>query len=154
VHDDLDGSRRIAGTLEYAVTAGVQAGTTGTLSVFPLAVVSDAETAWRLGSTWSVPRLYRLAHHPAAKWLLLAYDFARARHGTVPGAAQFRLVVYAAPARWLRAVPGKDDFPAQFEAVARAGIWMPFTDGSGLAGLRSDTMRATTTWPSTTPTAS
>lgn len=140
-HDDLEGSRRIAGLQEYTVTAGVQAGSTGTLSVCPLAAVSDAETCLAVGLDMDRPALFRLAYHPGAKWLLLACDFGLAPDTEqFPGAAQFRLVVYAAPAGWgFRAALEKymGIFPAHFEVRSREqGIWMPFTDVSRVQGWR------------------
>jgi hypothetical protein len=99
--DDIRRHRTLRGRGEFARINAVGAGTTGTMSVYPLAAVYDDRTGLALGLDLGWPAVYRLVYHAATRQLFIALDF-----GLVPGAgtaskiARFRFVLYRFDPAW------------------------------------------------------
>ncbi len=137
--DDLHHSRRIEGEGEFVKEVTARAGSTGTLSFYPLAPIWDDRTGLAVGIDLARPAVYRVGYHAGLKTLFLAYDFGLAPDtARFPSAADFRLVVFRFDPRWgFRAAWQKfmEIFPDQFVVRSRdQGIWMPFTDVSRVEG--------------------
>ncbi|HEY5913497.1 MAG TPA: hypothetical protein VJA21_23160 [Verrucomicrobiae bacterium] len=137
--DDIRRSRTIGGSSEYAATSGVDCGATGTMSLYPLASIHDAQSGLALGLDMGCPAVYRLVYHAATRQFFIAYDFGLAPDtAEFPGSAKFSFVIYRVDPRWgFRAALDKFQalFLASFEVRSpRQGIWMPFTDVSTVGG--------------------
>ncbi len=137
--DDLRRRRVIEGAGEYLLANPVGAGTTGTMSAYPLAAVSGPEVGLALGVDYDRPAQYRLFYHAGTRQLCAAFDLGLVPETEqFPNAADFGLVVYRFdPARGFRAAFQKftEIWPQHFEVRAREqGIWMPFTDVSTVQG--------------------
>jgi len=137
--DDIRRGRAVTGTGEFANTVAVQCGATGTMSLYPLGAVHDDRTGLALAIDMGHPAQYRIACVPAAKQVLLAWDFGLSRDtAKFPGAAPFRFVFYQFEARHgFRGALEKLNriFPAYFRARSRdQGLWMPFTKVNSVSG--------------------
>jgi hypothetical protein len=137
--DDIRRSRVIRGRGEYGNTVAVRCGATGTMSLYPLAALSDDRTGIALALDMGAPAQYRLAYHAGTKQLFIAYDFGLAKETQhFPSSADFRFVLYRFDPQWgFRAAFQKltTIFPQYF--VIRShdqGLWMPFTDISTVQG--------------------
>jgi hypothetical protein len=137
--DDIRHSRVIEGTGEYANTVTVRCGATGSMSLYPLAAVSDGETGLALALDMGQPAVCRLAYHAGTKQLLIAYDFGLVKDTQrFPSSADFRFVIYRFDPRWgfrgaFRKLMGI--FPQYFAVRSHEqGLWMPFTDVSTVQG--------------------
>ncbi len=133
--DDIRRRRTISGTTEFFSGTGVGCGTTGTMSLYPLGAIQDSVTGLALAIDMAQPAVYRLVCHPAARQLLLAWDFGLVPDTTrFPNGADFRFVIYRFDPRWgFRAALDKltGIFPDYFRVRStNQGIWMPFTDVS------------------------
>ncbi len=145
-HDDLRQARSVQGNGEYSQTTSVRAGTTGTLSIYPLAALTQGPTGVGLALDMARPSLYRLVYHPGTRQLFVACDFGLVRDtDRFPGAADFRFVLFRFNARWgFRAGWAKfqEIFPDYFAVRSRSqGIWMPFTDISHVQGWQDFSFR-------------
>lgn len=137
--DDIRRQRVIGGRGEFANVTAVGCGTTGTLSLYPLAAIHDDRTGLALGLDMGQAAQYRLIYHAGTRQFFIAYDF-----GLVPGsarfpsAAKFRFTIYRFDPAWgFRAAYQKftEIFPDYFRVRSRdQGIWMPFTDVSTVQG--------------------
>ena len=139
--DDIRRGRVIQGSSEFHNEVATRCGATGTMSVYPVAVIHDERTGLAVAADMGWPAQYRLGYHPATRQLLIAYDF-----GLVPetrplaGTARFRFVIYRFDAMW--GFRGAWDklmriFPDYFVVRAKdQGIWMPFTDISKVEGWK------------------
>lgn len=137
--DDIRRDRRIGGAGEFVVANPVGAGTTGTMSAYPLAAVSGPEAGLALGVDYDRPAQYRLFYHAGTRQLCAAFDFGLVPESErFPNAADFGFVLFRfAPARGFRAAFEKftQIWPQHFEVRTREqGIWMPFTDVSTVQG--------------------
>jgi hypothetical protein len=137
--DDIRRSRVIQGRGEYVDTVTVRCGATGTMSLYPLAALSDDRTGIALALDMGAPALYRLAYDAGTKQLLIAYDFGLAKEtARFSGSADFRFILYRFDPHWgFRAAFRKltKIFPQYF--IVRShdqGLWMPFTDISTVLG--------------------
>ena len=132
-HDDIRHQRALAGSGEFANTSSADAGSTGTLSVYPVAAVSGARNGLALALDMATPALYRLFYHAVTRQLCIAYDFGLAPDtARFPNSAEFRFVIYR--------LPGDGGFRAALDRLGRVfpeyfrvrsptqGTWMPFTD--------------------------
>jgi hypothetical protein len=138
-HEDLRQARTIEGREEFSQVTAVRCGATGTLSVYPLAALTQGQTGLGLAIDMSQPSQNRLVYHAGTRQLFVACDFGlvpETEH--FPGAADFRFVLFRFDPRWgfragwakLQAV-----FPDYFTVRSRSqGIWMPFTDISTVQG--------------------
>ena len=138
-HDDLRRARVIEGQGEYSNASAVGAGTTGTLSVYPMACVEDGQSGLAIGLDMGHAAQYRLVYHAGTRQFLIVYDFGMVQDTTrFPSAAEFRFVLFKfAPRSGFRAAWQKymAIFPDHFEVRSREqGIWMPFTDVSTVDG--------------------
>jgi hypothetical protein len=139
--DDIRRHREIQGRQEYANNVGVQCGATGTMSLYPLAAISNDKLGLALAIDMAQPAQYRLFYHAGSRQLAIAYDFGLAAETErFPGSAEFRFVLYRFEPRWgFRAAYQKlaEIYPDYF--VTRAhdqGLWMPFTDIGRVEGWR------------------
>ncbi|MBL9139451.1 MAG: hypothetical protein JNK85_26515 [Verrucomicrobiales bacterium] len=136
---DIRGATKIEGRDEFANVTSVRAGGTGTMSVYPLAAVTQEAKGLGLGLDMGRPSLYRLAYHAGTRQLFAVCDFGLVRETErFPGGADFRFVLFRFDGRWgFRAAWAKYQqlFPDHFVVRSRSqGIWMPFTDISTVAG--------------------
>jgi hypothetical protein len=137
--DDIRRSRPIQGVEEYSNTVSVRCGSTGTLSLYPLAAVWSDRAGLALALDMGQPAQYRLAYHAGTKQLFIAYDFGLVKETErFPSSADFRFVLYRFDPRWgFRAAWEKSMrlFPEQFAVRSREqGLWMPFTDVGSVEG--------------------
>lgn len=132
-HDDIRRQRALTGSNEYANTLNADAGSTGTLSIYPVAAVGGARNGLALAIDMGTPALYRLFYHAATRQLGIAYDFGLATDtAQFPDAAEFRFVLFR--------LPGEGGFRSALDRLTRIspehfrvrsqtqGLWMPFTD--------------------------
>ena len=137
-HDDIRRARVIEGAGEYVNAVVVGAGTTGTLSVYPMACVEDGQSGLALGFDMGQPAQYRLVYHAGTRQFLVVYDFGLVEETANSSAAEFRFVLFRFEPRWgFRAAWQKymEVFPDYFAVRSREqGIWMPFTDVSTVNG--------------------
>ncbi len=139
--DDARRRRTIRGTGEVTNVSLVRCGSTGTMSLYPLAAVWNGRTGLAMAIDMSQAAQYRLAYHAGTKQFLIAYDFALVRETRrFPSAADFRFVIFRFDPAWgFRAAFEKFTrlFPAHFLARSRnQGTWMPFTDVSKVRNWR------------------
>ncbi len=136
--DDIRQSRRIAGHGEFANLVAVQSGATGTASVYPLGAIYNDRAGLALALDMAHPAQFRLGYHAGTRQLCIAYDFGLAPETRVPGAAEFRFVLFRFdPRAGFRGAFEKlmAVFPGYFQARVRdQGLWMPFTDVSTVEG--------------------
>ena len=137
--DDIRRQRPITGRGEYTQATAVGCGTTGTLSLYPVAAVSDDRTGLALALDPGEAAVYRLVYHAGTRQFFIAYDFGLVQDTErMPGATTFRFIVYRFDPAWgFRAAWAKfmDIFPEHFEVRSKEqGIWMPFTDVSTVQG--------------------
>ncbi|MHB9008174.1 MAG: hypothetical protein ACYDC1_14705, partial [Limisphaerales bacterium] len=137
--DDIRRSRKIEGRGEYANVNGVGAGSTGTMSTYPLATIRNEQTGLALALDMGHPAQYRLVHHAGTGQFFIAYDFGLVPESQpVAGSAAFRFVLYRFDPRWgFRSAFARltGIFPDHFQVRAKEqGIWMPFTDVSTVQG--------------------
>lgn len=139
-HDDIRRSRSIVGGGgEYQNVTTVGCGTTGTLSVYPMACIEDGRSGLAMAIDMAQPAQYRLLYHAGTGQFLIAYDFGLVRDTVrFPSAADFRFVIYRFEPKWgFRAAWEKlmTIFPEYFVVRSvQQGIWMPFTDVSTVQG--------------------
>lgn len=131
--DDIRRDRKVEGRGEFANVTSVRCGTTGTMSLYPLGTVHNAQSGVALAIDMNQPAVHRLFYHAGTRQLCVAFDFGLAPETErFPGAADFRFVIYRYDPRWgFRAAWQKFTgiFPEQFVVRSREqGIWMPFTD--------------------------
>lgn len=137
--DDIRRQRIIEGRGEFANVTAVGCGTTGTLSLYPLAAIHDDQTGIALGLDMGQAAQFRLVYHAGTRQFFIAYDFGLvADTREFPGAAKFRFVLYRFDPAWgFRAAYQKytEIFPDDFRVRSqKQGIWMPFTDVSTVQG--------------------
>lgn len=138
-HANLRDVRPVSGRGEFTEVTSVKGGATGTMSVYPIAALTDARTGLGLAVDMGVPAVYRLVYHAGTRQLFVACDFGLVPETErFPGAADFRFVLFRFEPRWgFRAAWGKlqEVFPDYFTVRSRTqGIWMPFTDISTVEG--------------------
>jgi hypothetical protein len=138
-HLDLHQARPILGRDEFSQTTAVDAGSTGTMSIYPLAALNDGRTGLALGIDMGCPNLYRLVYHAGTRQFFVACDFGLVPDSDrSPGAADFRFVLFRFDPKWgWRAAWAKLQhiFPDYFTVRSKnQGIWMPFTDISRVEG--------------------
>jgi len=137
--DDMRRSRSIKAGNEYSNTVAVRSGSTGTMSVYPLAAVSNDRTGVALALDMASPAQYRLGYNAGTQQFFIAYDFGLVKDTErSPGSASFRFVIYHfdAPGGF-RAALAKlyTIFPDAFVTRSKEqGLWMPFTDVSTVQG--------------------
>ena len=138
-HEDLRQARTVQGSDEFSQTTAVKCGATGTMSVYPLAALTDGQTGLGLAIDMGRPSQYRLVYHAGTRQLFVACDFGLVPEtDQFPGAADFRFVLFLFEPKWgFRAGWAKlqSVFPDYFAVRSRTqGIWMPFTDVSKVQG--------------------
>ena len=138
-HDNIRESRTIRGAAEFVVANPVGAGTTGTMSAYPLAAISGPDAGLALGVDYDRPAQYRFFYHAGTRQFCAAFDLGLVPESEqFPNSAEFGLVLYHfAPAWGFRAAFQKftEIWPEHFVVRARQqGIWMPFTDVSTVQG--------------------
>ncbi|HEY5910448.1 MAG TPA: hypothetical protein VJA21_07565, partial [Verrucomicrobiae bacterium] len=137
--DDIRRNRGITGRTEMANAVAVGCGSTGTMSLYPVAAVYGQTEGLALGLDMAKAAQYRLAYHPGTKQFFIAFDFGLVPDTRrFPGAADFRFVIFRFDPEWgFRAAFQKYTriFPEYFRVRSRdQGIWMPFTDVSTVQG--------------------
>jgi hypothetical protein len=138
-HDNLRESRTISGAAEFVVANPVGAGTTGTMSAYPLAAISGPDAGLALGVDYDRPAQYRLFYHAGTRQFCAAFDLGLVPESEqFPNSAEFGLVLYRFDPAWgFRSAFQKFTaiWPEHFVVRARQqGIWMPFTDVSTVLG--------------------
>ncbi|MCL4176387.1 MAG: hypothetical protein KJ072_01375 [Verrucomicrobia bacterium] len=138
-HDDLRRQRLLESQGEFVHASTVGAGTTGTLSTYPLACVDNGQQGLALALDMGQPAQYRLLYHAGTRQLLIVFDLGLVPDTIrFPSAADFRFVLFRYAPRWgFRAAWQKfmEIFPDYFVVRSRQqGIWMPFTDVSTVNG--------------------
>ncbi len=138
-HDNIRESRTIGGSTEFVVANPVGAGTTGTMSAYPLAAISGPDAGLALGLDYDRPAQYRLFYHAGTRQFCAAFDLGLVPESEqFPNSAEFGLVLYRFDPAWgFRAAFQKftEIWPEHFVVRARQqGIWMPFTDVSTVQG--------------------
>lgn len=131
--DDIRNSRPIKEKMEYSKTVPVRCGSTGTMSLYPLAAISNERFGLAIGIDMQSPAIYRLSYHTDLKQFFIAYDFGFSPETlNFPNSAYFKFVIYRFEPEWgFRAALQKymEIFPGYFEVRSKdQGIWMPFTD--------------------------
>ncbi len=131
--DDIRRERTIAGQGEYVNQTVVRCGSTGTLSLYPLAAINTDHLGLAIALDLAKPAQYRLGYHAGTKQLFVAYDFGLAPETqSFPGSADFRFIIYSYNPTWgFRSAFDQFThiFPEFFLVRAKdQGIWMPFTD--------------------------
>jgi hypothetical protein len=137
--DDIRHSRAIEGRGDFANSVAVRCGATGTMSLYPLAGISDEATGLGLALDMAHPALYRLGYHAGTRQLYLAYDFGLVPETQrFPGAAEFQFVLFHFDAhQGFRGAFQKmmEIFPDYFRVRSHEqGLWMPFTDIGAVEG--------------------
>jgi len=137
--EDIRRQRIVRGRGEFVRANPVDCGSTGTMSVYPLAALYDERTGLALALDMGQPAQYRLVYHAATQQFFIAFDFGLVPDTErLPGAARFRFVLYRFDPAWgFRAAWQKlvEIFPEYFLVRSREqGIWMPFTDVSTVQG--------------------
>jgi len=137
--DDIRHNRVISGAEDFGNLVTVHCGSTGTMSLYPLATITSAREGLALALDMGRPAHYRLGYHSGTKQFYIAYDFGLSPETQrFPGAADFRFVLFRVEPRWgFRAGWARvmKIFPDYF--VVRShdqGLWMPFTDISTVQG--------------------
>ena len=138
-HEDLRQARTIQGRDEFSRVTAVRCGATGTMSVYPLAALTQGPTGLGMAIDMGRPSQYRLVYHAGTRQLFVACDFGLVPDtDRFPGAADFRFVLFRFDPKWgFRAGWAKLQgvFPDYFTVRSRTqGIWMPFTDISRVQG--------------------
>ncbi len=137
--DDVQRERKVDGRGEFINATSIQSGTTGTLSLYPLATLHDDRTGVALGLDMAQAAQYRIVYHAGTRQFFLAWDFGLVpESASFPSAAKFRFVLFHFEPTWgFRAGWQKymEIFPDHFAVRSRdQGIWMPFTDVSTVQG--------------------
>jgi hypothetical protein len=139
--DDIQARRPATGALELANLVSVGCGSTGTQSLYPLGCVWRGRDGLAVGLDMGSPAQFRIAFHPSAKQLLIAFDFGLVPETRrFPSSADYRFVLYRFDGR--QGFRGALDrymrlFPAYFAVRSESqGIWMPFTDVSTVQGYQ------------------
>lgn len=137
--DDIRHSRVIQGSGEFVNQTSVRCGSTGTLSLYPMAAVWNTNTGIALALDMAQPAVARVGYHAGLKMLFAAFDFGLVPEtARFPSSADFRLVLYRFDPNWgLRAAWQRymEIFPGYFAVRAKEqGLWMPFTDVSKVNG--------------------
>ncbi len=138
---DIRQARTIEGTDEFANVTAVRAGTTGTMSTYPLAALTRGPSGLGLALDMGRPSLYRLVYHAGTHQLFVACDLGLAPETEpAPGSAEFRFVLFRFDGRWgFRAAWTRLQtvFPEYFVVRSPSqGIWMPFTDIATVEGWK------------------
>ena len=137
--DDIRRSRVMRQGADYSRPVTVGCGSTGTMSLYPLAAVWNEKQGLGLGVDMNRAAQFRLACHPGTGQFYIAYDFGLSPETErFPSGAEFSFVIFKFKPDW--------GFRAAFEKYARMfpeyfqvrsedqGIWMPFTDVSKVEG--------------------
>jgi hypothetical protein len=137
--DDIRRSRIIKGKTEFKNTVSIRCGSTGTMSLYPLAAISKGNSGIAIGIDMLSPANYRISYHPGLKQFLIAYDFGLVPETkNFPNSAPFKFVVYRFNGEYgFRAALQRymEIFPQYFEVRSKdQGIWMPFVDVSTVKG--------------------
>ncbi len=137
--EDIRRSRVIEGNGELVNQVSVRGGSTGTMSLYPLAAVWNENTGAALALDMAQPAVCRVGYHAGLKLLFVACDFGLVKDtARFPGSADFRFVIYRFDPKWgFRAAWQRymEIFPEYFAVRAREqGLWMPFTDVSKVEG--------------------
>lgn len=135
--DDIRRSRQIKGKSEFSAVVPVRCGSTGAMSLYPIAAINNERFGLAIGIDMLTPAIYRISYHAGLKQFLIAYDFGLAQETiNFPSSANFKFVIYRFSPEWgFRSALQKyiDIFPEYFEVRAKEqGIWMPFTDISAV----------------------
>jgi hypothetical protein len=137
--DDIHRRRIIQGNGEFVNQVAIRCGAAGTMSLYPVAAVWNAQAGVALALDMAQPAVYRVGYHAGLKMLFIAYDFGLVKEtARFPSSADFRFVIYRFDPQWgFRAAWQKymEIFPDHFAVRAKEqGLWMPFTDVSKVQG--------------------
>ncbi len=137
--DDIRRHRNISGKSEFLNADWADAGSTSSLSRYPVGAIYNSQAGLAVALDMGAPALFRLVYHAGTKQLFIAYDFGLVPETTrFPLSADFRFVLYKFDPQWgFRAAWEKltGIFPAYFTVRSRQqGLWMPFTDVSTVQG--------------------
>lgn len=136
--DDPRRSRVIDGKTDYANLIAVPCGSSGGMSLYPLAAISGPETGVAVSIDQRNLALYRVGYHAGARLLYIAYDLALVPETrNFPRSAEFRFHLFRFDSKWgFRAALQKYmAFSWMYRSeISDQGIWMPFTDISTVEG--------------------
>lgn len=118
----------------------VPVGATGTMSLYPLACLSDNKNSLAMAIPLDEPRLYRIAYDPEEREFYIVFDFALVPDTEkFPSRAHFHFIIYKPDPAWrMRSALQMyyDIFPQFFtKRVKKEGIWMPFADIANVPGF-------------------
>jgi len=100
-HDNIRESRTLSGAAEFVVANPVGAGTTGTMSAYPLAAISGPDAGLALGVDYDRPAQYRLFYHAGTRQFCAAFDLGLVPESEqFPNSAEFGLVLYHFAPAW------------------------------------------------------
>lgn len=138
-HDDVRHSRTVEAGREYANLANTGTGANGSMSLYPLGCIGNADGGLALALDMGLPAQYRIGYSGPARQFFIAYDLGLSPDtDSFPSAAPFKFVIFRTDPQWgFRAAVKKlyEVFPEHFLCRSRQqGIWMPFTDVSTVQG--------------------
>jgi len=138
-HDDVRHYRTIQPRQEYINGTDIGTGATGTMSLYPWAVITDDTAGLAIGLDMDLPGQYRISYNAGTRQFFIAYDFGLTPETqNFPSRAPFAFVVYRTDSAWGFRAAAKTFytlFPDQFRCRSKdQGIWMPFTDVSTVEG--------------------
>ncbi len=138
-HDDLRHYRIIEKDMEYINGVNMHTGSSGILSLYPFACISNDNAGIAMAIDMGMPAQYRIAYNSSLKQFFIAYDFGLTKDtDNFPSSAPFRFIIYKIDPEWgYRSAAKKlyDIFSDYFVCRSKdQGIWMPFTDVSTVEG--------------------
>jgi len=136
--DDIRTTRTIPPNGEMQNTVRTGFGATGTMSRYPFASVSNADSIG-IGYPLDSPAVIRLGANSPAGLLYFAWDFALTNLSKEPNLAHSKFVLFRHDAKWkFRKTVEKyyKMFPQFFEKrVEKEGIWVAFSDLSPITNI-------------------
>lgn len=138
-HDDLRHYRIIEKDMEYINCVNIHTGSSGTMSLYPFACISNQDIGIAIAIDMGMPAQYRIEYNSGIKQFFIVYDFGLTKDtDNFPSSAPFRFIIYKIDPKWgFRSAAKKfyDIFPDYFVCRSKdQGIWMPFTDVSTVEG--------------------
>ncbi len=138
-HDDLRHYKIIVEDMEYINGVNIHTGSSGIMSLYPLACISNQDVGIAIAIDMGMPAQYRIVYNSSIKQFFISYDFGLTKDtDNFPSSAPFRFIIYKTDPEWgFRSAVKRlyDIFPDYFVCRSKdQGIWMPFTDVSTVEG--------------------
>jgi len=100
-HDDVRTSKPVASAGDTALLQNVNAGATGTYSLYPLCAVTNDTAGISLAAPIDRPAIYRFGYSADAQMLYVAFDFGLSEHTkNSPRRAEFSFTISALNPQW------------------------------------------------------